>query len=254
MFQGELLEVDPPLIKLKPILAAAADHARLLRVRLGEVVTDQLAVHWAEEFAAALRANAAKQERLRCTFAQYVGSKIDDHFVHVLSMQIAARESELGSNMLVVYDRPARPEWVALSVTSVKPAVWRDDKPGVEFTMEALSGHPAGHTLHRKFPRNWLNFLAYKVGFSRRIQYDDEPRLFVGFRFLGYLRPRPDSTEVDFDAWFITTALKKHNVEIIKLRTRLEYDKAECPFHFEHQCYNCPKRLNECPASYLRNS
>ncbi len=244
-------EVAPPSVKLDKILAKAAAHRGFFAPRRGQVLTSNLAALWAQEITYAEKGSDAFGDNLRYTLLQYVGQAIDDAFIHLLSRQIAARQKELRFHMLVAYTKPLAPEWVAMEVASLRPAAWRGDKPGVELVLEALTGHPAGHQLRHKVPRSWLSFLAYRVGFTKRMQYDDEPRLFVGLRFFGYLKPQPDSSELSFDEWHISARLKAHNTTIIRLRTRFEHD-VDCPNGFDHDCWACPKRISECPASYHR--
>ena len=117
------------------------------------------------------------------------------------------------------------------------------------FELFAMTGQPAGHVLRRKVPNTWLNWFAYQVGYSRAMQYDQVPQHFVGLRFWGFLKPKPESGEVEFTDWQLNPAFKKHNKAIIKLRTRFEHNKVDCPKGFTHQCLECPQRRSECPAS-----
>jgi hypothetical protein len=245
----------PASLKIDRILSDAAGLETFFRIRLGAIVTNELAIHWTQQLHGSKLWPETDETlvNLQNTFLQYANRPVDERFARVLARQLAARAKTLTRGPLLAYERPVKPEWVYLEVTGLKAALWRGEKSGVDLQLDALSGHPAGNLLHLKVPISWLSFLAYRIGFSRRVRYDDEPRLFVGLRFLGYLKPRLDSTEPDFEDWFIDKQCKKHNVQIIKLRTRFSYEKAECPFDFSHDCWSCTKDVASCPASYLRS-
>jgi hypothetical protein len=54
-----------------------------------------------------------------------------------------------------------------------------------------------------------------------------------------------------FDSWELSPAFKKHNRSLIYLRTRYDTDepKAECPHNYDHHCFECPARRDQCPAT-----
>jgi hypothetical protein len=185
------------------------------------------------------------------TMMQYVGETVTPELITMLSTQFAGREPDLASMPLVGYSRPERPEWIAMEVQTCQACTWRSSDPGVQFRLYCFNGHPAGHTVVRKFPEAFLHYFAYQVGWSRRTEFDGDARHFVGLRFWGYLVPVPDSDEVRFDDWGLTPAFKKHNRQLIALRTRYDVDepKAECPRDYDHHCFECPVRKAECPAT-----
>ncbi len=243
-----------PTFKVENIARTAVDLADLFNVRLGQVVTHEISLRWAQEVAILLDCAKVQVNYLVETFRQYVGQKIDRPFVRLLSEQLAARERELETGPLMDFVQPTKTEWVPIEVLDVEQTSWRDNKPASLFTMRALGGHPAGHILRRKFPNSWLNFLAYRVGFSRRFLYDLEPRHFIGLRFWGYVVPQEGSTEIVFEDLNINPAFRKTNQQIIKLRTRFEHDAAECPFDYHHTCFKCTVEKSQCPAATMTSS
>ncbi len=241
-------ELPPlPYFRLTDVQFTTATLTRAFREYRDQRVTPALALRMAIDAGKAL--DGVPEVNLHQTFIQYTGQVVDERLEGILAAQMAAREGELSRAPIVAYDRPTKPEWVAMEVVSVTPAVWRENEAGTIMGFKAMSGHPAGHLLKRKFPNPWLNFFAYQVGFSRRIEFDLDPRHFLGLMLWGYLVPVVDSPEIKFDDWDLSSAFKKHNLRVIRLRTRLDYELADCPNGFDHHCFECPVGRDECPAS-----
>ncbi len=243
-----------PTINVDKLARTAQDLRELFEVRIGQVVTHEMGLRWARDVSVLLDLPSKSVNNLVETFRQYVDTKVDRPFVSLLADQLAARERELTTGPLIGFVQPTKREWVPVEVLNVTSDVWRDDKPASLFVMRALGGHPAGHILTRKFPNTWLNFLAYRVGFSRRIQYDFESRHFIGLRFWGFVVPQEGSTEIVFEDLNISPSFKKANQRIIKLRTRFDYEAAECPNDFQHTCFECTIEKSQCPAATTYNS
>ncbi len=239
----------------------------VFRIRIGEKVTPELAARWGDQTAMAIDWHE-DVEPLYQTFLQYTGRDITDAFARLLAMQVSARRDELSRSPLVAFDRPTLAEWIAMEIKRVEEAEWvtKDGaKAGVELTMLVLSGRPAGHLLRRKFPATWLAGFAYQLGFSRKFQYDYDPRHFLGLRFWGFLQPQEDSQDLVFVDYAMgpkpkdetkkpTGELVKHNRQIIKLRTRFDHEAAECPFTRDHPCFDCEVKASQCIASPNRNA
>ena len=200
------------------------------------------------------------EERYGCEYAdsvvqtmlQYTGDKLSARTVLLLSAQLAARyeglqEGPLGKFMVANVVE----EWVPLEILSLMPTIWRETKPGIQLQLECLAGTPAGSVFDRKLPLAWLSYLAYRIGFSRRMIYDDtQPQLFAGLRFFGLMVKLEDRQELDFTDFAVSSAMKKYNQGILKLRLRFELDgDIECPFMLEHECRDCSKTADECPAA-----
>jgi hypothetical protein len=187
------------------------------------------------------------------TLIQYRGQRFDTGFVELLAAQIAGRYDEIRQGALALYSRPERKEWVALEIQQLVPCVWRDNRPGQQITLYALNGHPAGHTLVQRVPESWLSFLAYRIGFTKRYRYPEEPWMLTGLRLWGYIVPADDASLV-FEQWQICKPMKEWNS--LALRRRLRYcrpreapEADQCPFDFEIECNECQKRRTECPAA-----
>ncbi len=246
-------EALPPIprIAIDKIRVLAHDLEQMFMFRLDETVTDALAVYWADQLALTLD-YCGDLKRYRDTMLQYTGSKVTLAFCKRVSLQLAARQDELRKGPIIYFQRPTKAEWVPLEIQSLQTCMWHSkagDRAGIEFVMLALGGHPAGHLLRRKFPLAWLGFMARKVGFGRRVQWDDEPQHFLGLRFFGFLKPREDSTDLEFSDWEVPPKLRKYNYQIIKLRTRFDYELAECPRNLQHYCWQCPHKRSQCMAS-----
>jgi len=189
------------------------------------------------------------------TLVQYEGMMLTPEWIDLVSRQLVARKEELGGGPLRLFERPIRDEWVPLEVYSIKPCVWRDNDPGQMLQFYCLAGHPAGHHLQKKLPERFLSYMAYKIGFSRRIQFDHDPLQMIGLRFWGYLlADTEESSDLSFENWDVSNDVLKHNRTIIKLRNRFELDTEDdtCPFALDHYCSECPRSVNECPAAIHR--
>jgi hypothetical protein len=198
------------------------------------------------------------------TLRQFGGRVMDHKLARQLSFVFSAREDELHGGPIVVLENPQVSEWVAVEVQAVEEVGFQTKtgtKPGVEFTMLIMTGHSAGQIVCRKFPLSWLGYLAYQVAFSRRIRYDYNPKHFLGLRFWGFVEqkgdqewrfldvaigPRPKNPESKVKPG---GELLKHNRAIVKLRTRFEFHKAECPHDYTHECFDCPVEKRDCQAS-----
>ena len=195
-------------------------------------------------------------ENVYPTILQYESQVMTAKTADLLSRQIAARLLELEARVVPVFQYIVVPEWTPLEIIAIKDAVWRDTEKGQQFSFLCLSGTAAGHVLVKKFPEKFLSYLAYQIGFSKRMNYNFEPKVFLGLRISGLLVPsQREEGQTDISEWQISKNMKKRNVDILKLRTR--YDKLhkegpECPSGLDNDCIDCMKNSNACPASYIR--
>jgi hypothetical protein len=171
-----------------------------------------------------------------------------------LAYQLSGRAQSLKLHPLQPFYRPTHDQWVPLEVLATVPATWNGTKPGTDVKFLALAGQPAGHQLVRVFPTSYFRFLAYKVGFNRKYQYNDDPRWLIGFRFWLHLkRATDDNPRLEFDDWQMSPWMLKHNRAIIKLRCRFEVEDADdCPHGRTDECVDCPLGVKECHASTHR--
>jgi len=201
------------------------------------------------------------------TVLQYEGAVLSRRRARILARQLAARDSDLKKGPLQPFERPIRDEWVPMEVSRTEPCVWREDEEGYILHLFCLAGHPAGHLLQKKVPETWLAWLAYQIGFSKKVPYTYEPEMFIGLRFWGYLLAEESegSGLLTFERWDISLKFRKYNRTIILRRSRLDlglddYDgetgrklEHSCPFDFEHYCSECSVDVNDCVASYNRD-
>jgi hypothetical protein len=186
------------------------------------------------------------------TVMQYTSEKLSTRTISLIASQLAARHNELARGPLERFRiANVNQEWVPLEILGLQQAVWRDTKPGIQLKLECLAGTPAGHVFDRKLPLNWLNYLAYQIGFTRRMPYpDDRFWLFEGLRFWGSMVKLDERDELDFVDFSVDSNMKKLNKEILKLRLRYDIESdVECPRGFEHECSSCQVSCHECPAA-----
>jgi hypothetical protein len=244
---AEPVQAPPlPRVSLDKIDAGARPIARAILLSAGECVTYAHVDRWAPVIAIALDRRVT--ESLTDTLSQFVGRPIFAELANQLAYQLVSRSDELDRGPLLPYQTTVRTEWVGLEVQNVAETVWREDRRGVMLKLFALTGHPAGYKLERKVPAKFLDFFAYQLGFSRRVTYDGDPRHFIGLRFFAYVTPTPEG-DMSFNTFEMTAKVKKLNSAVIKLRTRFEFEKADCMHDYEHECWDCAVGRTECRAS-----
>ena len=172
----------------------------------------------------------------------------------LLALQLASRVDELMRGPIAPFTKPTHDQWVPLEVTKVAYSDSRDHRVNAILSMRALSCQPAGYTLSRDFSPGYLRFLAYQIGFSRKLEYDEDIRHFIGLQFWLHLqRGAEDEPRLQFNAWQVSPWMLKHNRTIIKLRTRFVVDDSpECPHEHQHECWDCQECVSSCPASIKR--
>lgn len=199
------------------------------------------------------------------TLSQYEGTKISNDFANTVSWQLAARWDELNLGVLTQFQHVIKPEWALLKIAGTANTTWKDvADAGQTLRIKALTGHAAGHILAKKVPNTWLRWLAYQIGFSRRLLYTDDPWLFTGLELWGYLCPNPQQpANAEFSEWQVNPAIKKSNQLIIERRLRFElkepsnptnrvgeaYERAQCPFDYNFDCNKCHRTNKDCYAA-----
>lgn len=254
--------VKLPKVKLSELDGQHADLFRMLSVFCSVPLTDEACVRIAANLLVAFN-ERYPYENIRQTVFQYKGMRLLPEEVDKLALQIVARQEELLRGVLLPYRGPTRAGWSLVEIVEVRNVVWKGDRQGRELHLKCLTGHPAGVTVVKKVPDGWLSFLAYRIGFTRRRVYDYNPLHFVGLRIWAYLKP--DEETYDFEEWEVNSAILKRNKAIILRRMRddleapindrqeAEYERAACPFAFDHPCFSCPKHAAQCDASIHRN-
>lgn len=187
------------------------------------------------------------------TVLQYVGEKPTVELLRLLAAQFAARHNELLIGPLDRFGTAVITEWILLKVLRVQQAVWRETSPGAELLFECVTGKPAGYLFKKKLPDGWLSYLAYKIGFSRRLIYPDDARYLVGLQFWGLTVSAEKAESLDFSDWDVDAKSRKYNQHIIKLRLRNEINQdIDCPFDYSDECISCTKTVSQCEAAFLR--
>jgi hypothetical protein len=190
--------------------------------------------------------------QIKQTLLQLIGHRPSKPQMTRLGWQLVGRQEEMDRRPIPMVDTPAANGWVAVRIDSMSDISWSDDKPGYSLNMFVLSGSAAGFTIKRNVPAGWTRFIAYKVGFSRRMEYQDEPKHLIGLVLWAYAVSKPEGLEMT--AWNIDDKMLKHNKAILKLRNRHFFDDGpECPFELDTECVECTRLTHECQAS-IRHS
>lgn len=251
-----------PRNKLENLDAAHADAVDMFHKFIDEPLTATLCKRLAHNLHFALK-NSPNPDRIFQTLMQYENKVLTNKWCNLLARQLIARKDELDIGVLHLFDTPTRDEWVALEAYSVEHCPWRNGQAGVQVTFYCLTGHPAGHLLKKKFPEPWMAWLAYQIGYSRKLPYDYDVERFVGLRFWGYLTTSDrNPLELDFEDWRVDPKMKRSNLAILRRRMRFEVDldsvrentigQYSCPFDKDIYCSECRCTIWECNASYNR--
>lgn len=235
-------------------------HGRAVKVRrcfdgIGAITDEAVRTVTSRLYASVYGEDGPPRQHVQDTIAQYVGKNATLDVLRIIGYQMAAREQSLYAGPLPGFSIVCS-ETVAFEVLSSKPCLWQQNDSGHEFRMLALTGHIAGSAFSRKFPDRWLVGLAYKLGFSRRVQFDTDSTIFAGFRFWAAVKPSDrDNRQPEFCSIEVDNQIMKHNKILIKARMRFDFpprgDENPCPRNFDHLCSEC-KELT-CFASYNRD-
>ena len=248
---GEEIEKTLPRIKVDRVVALAGEFGRsFLRRYTTQPVTEEGAQHLALQFVE-LADRPFAYRGVHQTLRQLVGHPVTLPQAARLGWQIAGRLDDLEAGPVPLFESPVANEWVALEIQGVGAARWPDGRPAVDLTLFPLTGTPAGFQFVRRVPEGWLRFLAYQIGYSRRVEYPDEPRYLVGLRFWAWTVSGEEG--LDMSKWAMDPAIAKANRLILRLRHRFDTTyETECPRDLDIDCWDCTSSLNECPAAYRR--
>ena len=251
-----------PSINLKKVDKTCSEVYALLNLARGRPLDSTLISKFIDGIDYAL-VDHIPSEYIQSTLLQYVGKSLTPAWCQLLARQLSARKDELKVRPLLPFDRPTHTEWVPIEIIKLTDTVWNETKSGQLLTFFCLAGSPAGYTLKRKFPTRWLAWLAYQIGFTRRMMYQDDPQIFVGMRVWALIGPSEDPQQtMDITDWDVSPAMKKHNKTVAYRRLRFDLKPSltregepgygACPYDLDDYCHACPKTASECAASYKR--
>lgn len=205
-----------------------------------------------------------------------LGNVLDSSLANLASHRLAGNIDKLSKLEAVPYwEFQTVTEVVIAQIIFIKPRkivvyqkVGRNNsqkkqKPGVLVRFRILTGLPAGVVLTKTFSLPQLLRLKTAAGFS---PYDKRKyKLSLSNEDRKKNLPLSDIREYSRLAFILlvsnaktakgaldlidiscTPALKKHNLELIKMRHRVNF---KCPKNWQIPCYNCPVGWDACPAS-----
>lgn len=193
---------------------------------------------------------------------QYIPRTLSGRWCDIFARQLSARHRELEMSVISVYTGPVREEWVPVEIFSATKTE-KSGKSAHLLEFYCFGGHVAGFRLRQVIPDRWLSWLAYRVGFSRRWQYDYQPEQLIGFQLWAHVKlPEEDGGDVALDEWDVSSAMLRHNKSIIKRRFRLDVEphripdgkeeEYSCPLDKDSYCSECSADVYVCPAATNR--
>jgi hypothetical protein len=253
----------PPKIKIDKIQVSTASWANKLGRFRGHRLTTDIITNLVRSHQEHL---PLSDRPIWLSLMQYEGKLLADKWIQIIASQLAAREHEWEFYTIMPFESVLTPEWVLVSIDDVKPCVLGSNKQGTELHLKAMYGKPAGHMLIKRVPTSWLSFLAYRMGYSRRITYNLDPRYFTGLMIWMYVIPDPNNPKgFDISSWAVTNKVKVNNRSVIVRRHRFDYPDAifkrdgtvnedyDCHLGLDCSCEDCTVPAQQCNASLIRH-
>ena len=251
-----------PATRLKTINQGVGVLERHFKRWLGFKLDVGLCATIAAHIASDLGCRAKDVSNLSQTLLQYSGQLLTLDFIQRLVRKLVVNSDSLRAGPILIHTGFHRAQWVPYEIVNLSSAVWKTGSPAKILQLYALAGSCAGEVFDKKVPESWLSYFAYQIGFTRRVQYPDEPILFIRLRFWAYMKPNAeDATKLDFAKFECDRQLKEWNSVIIRRRLRLDLNMDEytkdgdlkkwaCPRGYDHYCDRCPESVSFCAASY----
>lgn len=194
-----------------------------------------------------------KQARLAAVYSSilaHVGEGWDGRSPQFLAYQLSGRYQELERGAIAPFTEPSLDGWVGVVVEGMEPAEWRDGRAASIMHLRCFYGHIAGVTLQRKVPDSYLRGMAYSLGFSRKLVYQDQPEDYTGLMMWAYITV--DEEGYAIKAYEMNSRMYKENREIVKMRLRQLVDMPDdpCPIAHPFSCRDCDNL--DCAANYRR--
>lgn len=144
---------------------------------------------------------------------------------------------------------PSNPmEWMAVQVIGIARRSWLtytkehpkgSRESGWRLALKVLGGSLCPATVKVFWSYPFVSYAAREIGFSRRDKkkrLEDGMELF-GMRFAALMEPgREGKPRIVSGGLRCPTALKSRNTKLSRMRKRIE---VECPFNYDHPCYQC---------------
>ena len=161
-----------------------------------------------------------QQLALANTLSREYGQAVTRDLLVRLAYQLVANRKELeaGRAVMPLKGVPA-PEWVPFLIRRLVPCSM-GPRSGTELHLLVIAGRYAGSSAVKRCPTAFLGRLAYDLGFNRRLVYD-RPSELDGLLFAGLLVPTTEN-ELQFEHYQLNTAMKRHNLSLIRTRKEQE--------------------------------
>lgn len=215
-------QLELPKWNLRKVERTARDMYESVFVRwLGEKLHEQVLSFLVDDCAESLGLTSQRQySALIDTFCQDIDKTLDKPLLLRMSLQLTVNRGVLlDGQPLHRFDGVSEPEWVPFIVCAMTPCSF-GAKPGLRLLLRVIAGQYAGYSTERSVPVGFLTKLAYDVGFSRRLQYE-QPADLIGLMFAGLAVPTTES-ELQFEDYKVSAAMKKANRDLIKQRQEEE--------------------------------
>ena len=200
-------------------------------------------------------------EVLRCAYLPiydslepYLGSRLTPNQLHDFCWTLAGNRRELVYGRSVGVTRRYS-DWCPVQVLSMDREL-RYNKRGHMVVLKVVSGVACPWSFSQFWTTQRSYLYARRMGFtSRRRKYPmREPTELVGMRLDAFLTPK-GQVEWDVTKFFAredttSSALKKHNIELLRMRRRVDRGYI-CPHEFpsSHFCHVCHVGQEHCAAA-----
>lgn len=188
---------------------------------MGERLTTEISAVLMDDLSDAMELRKSEQlAALADTLLQYHGLILDMPTLRRMAMQCTCNRKMLEDGQpLRRFTGVLQPEWVPFQIVDLQPCQF-GAKPGMQLDLLVIGGAYAGFPAEKKCPTRFLARMAYDIGFSKRLLYD-EPSDLLGLKFAGYILPTQEP-ELHFEYYAITSPMARENRQTIKQRKEEE--------------------------------
>lgn len=159
------------------------------------------------------------------TLVPYGTRVLTDDLQRLLCWQLAANVRRIKKGIPVqCFTGVGEALWLPVEIKGFEPAQ-RGPHVLAKMHVAVLDGLYAGFRATRILPYGFLHVLANDLGFSRKRRYED-PQDIWGLRFAAWVEPSLRE-DIQFDKYWLTPDMEKHNGALIKKRKPTERELEE---------------------------
>lgn len=199
-----------------------------------------------------LRMHTVPRRVLELSMLTLLGRSMTFNLAMGTAWRLAGNMPRLKNSVPIdAWTRQAEAETVPVQIIEVRRQRNRWNKQGYELRKRIMAGTPAGELVMRWVSHDYACYLAFQIGFSRKINkgvvrlYTDAHEL-TSMRLFVRLDPVfSKDGQLTWRQWGISTPLKRWNQEVMLARQKVT---PPCPIAARHPCKVCYLGTDACIA------